>query len=288
MTRIFQAIPRPGAPPAPPVPPAAPDGVRGEMARELEIGREIQRGFLPTELPGWPGWELAAVFEPARQVSGDFYDAFHMADGLLIGVVVGDVCGKGVGASLFMALFRSLIRVVATQVVRSGRTSVMGGDDDRLFVALHVANDYIAQVHGSANMFATAFAAVVNPRSGDVRWVNAGHDPGLVVAADGGVRERLEPTGPALGLFPGITLTVGETRLQRGETLLVTTDGVSESRAPGGAFFGDERLAALCAAPVAGAADLTGRVTDAVHAFAAGEEPADDLTLLAVHRAVRR
>jgi CheY-like chemotaxis protein len=164
--------------------------------RELDVGREIQRGFLPAELPRWPGWELAASFEAARQVSGDFYDAFFLAEGALIGVVVGDVCGKGVGASLFMALFRSLIRAVATQVVRTGRTAVLGGDDDRLFTALHIANDYIAEEHGAANMFATAFAGVLNPRSGVVRWVNAGHDPALVVAPGGGVVARLAPTGP--------------------------------------------------------------------------------------------
>lgn len=252
--------------------------------RELDVGREIQRGFLPAELPRWPGWELAASFEAARQVSGDFYDAFFLAEGALLGVVVGDVCGKGVGASLFMALFRSLIRAVATQVVRTGRTAVLGGDDDRLFTALHIANDYIAEEHGAANMFATAFAGVVNPRSGVVRWVNAGHDPALVVAAGGGVRERLEPTGPALGLFPGIELTVHEARLARGETLLVTTDGVSEARDRAGGFFGEARLEALCGASAGSAAGLTTRVVDAVHAFTAGAEPADDLTLLAVHR----
>jgi serine phosphatase RsbU (regulator of sigma subunit) len=254
-----------------------------EMARELEVGREIQAGFLPAELPRATGWEVAASFEPARQVSGDFYDAFQMADGMRIGFVVGDVCGKGVGASLFMALFRSLIRAVATRKVRSGHT-VVGDPESQLFGGLAMANDYIADVHGAANMFATVFAAAVDPLTGGVRWVNAGHEPALVVAANGGIRARLAPVGPALGLFPGITLTSQYVKLAPGETLLVTTDGVSEARDGAGAFFGDDRLEALCAHPAGGAAALAARVTDAVHAFAAGAEPADDLTLMAVHR----
>jgi serine phosphatase RsbU (regulator of sigma subunit) len=253
------------------------------MARELAIGREIQAGFLPASLPQVAGWDLAAAFEPARQVSGDFYDAFLMADGLRIGVVVGDVCGKGVGASMFMALFRSLIRAVATRVVRSGRTLV-DDPDSQLFGGLSLANDYIAEVHGAANMFATVFAAAVNPLSGGVRWVNAGHDPAFIVAAGGGVRARLAPGGPALGLFPGVTLTTGSAKLAPGETLVIATDGVSEARNRDGEFFGDERFDRLCAEPVGGAAELTGRVTAALRDFGVGADPADDVTIVAVHR----
>ncbi len=264
--------------PADPAPLVAPNAAE----RDLEIGRAIQASFLPASLPEGGGWEFAAVSEPARQVSGDFYDAFEI-DGAAVGVVVGDVCGKGVGAALFMALFRTLIRAVGTQAVRSGMT-VVGRPDTRLVGALHVANDYIARVHGSANMFATVFAAAINPFNGAVRWVNAGHEPALVLGAGGGVRARLEPNGPALGLFPDAPLGVGDALLAPGETLLVTTDGVSEARDPAGRFFGDERLVALCGDAPRAAGALVRRVTDAVGAFAAGAEAADDLTLMAVHR----
>jgi sigma-B regulation protein RsbU (phosphoserine phosphatase) len=84
------------------------------LERELEIGREIQKSFLPEELPRVPGWEIAARFQPARQVAGDFYDAFALPEAGRIGLVVADVCDKGVGAALFMALFRSLLRATAT------------------------------------------------------------------------------------------------------------------------------------------------------------------------------
>ena len=257
------------------------------LARELEVGREIQRGFLPASLPEWPGCELAAAFEGARQVSGDFYDAFPSADETQLTLVVGDVCGKGVGAALFMALFRSLIRAVATRAMRSG-TTLVGTVDDRLLVALTTANDYIAREHGSANMFATVFAASLNTITGTVRYVNAGHEPPLVLGAAGGVRARLPPTGPALGLLPDAPLRMESVRLALGETLLIATDGVTEARDAAAAFFGEPRLLALCEPPTASAESLVARVREAVHAFAAGSEPADDVTLLAARRTTLR
>src|SRR4029077_3292486 len=84
------------------------------LERDLEIGREIQKSFLPEELPRVAGWEIAARFRPARQVAGDFYDAFALPSSGRIGLVIADVCDKGVGAALFMALFRSLLRATAT------------------------------------------------------------------------------------------------------------------------------------------------------------------------------
>jgi serine phosphatase RsbU (regulator of sigma subunit) len=250
-----------------------------QLERELEIGREIQAGFLPDTLPTPPGWELAAVFEAARQVSGDFYDAFALPGGQ-VALVVGDVCGKGVGAALFMALFRTLIRASAT--------AEPAGDGDgaaRVCGALRAANDYIAHTHGAANMFATVFAAALDPATGVLDYVNAGHEAPFVVAADGGVRAELAPTGPAVGMFPDAPFALASARLAPGEAFLVHTDGAGEARDPAGGFFGDARLRALCDAPAGGAADLAARVRDAVHAFAAGAEPADDLTLLAVRRA---
>src|SRR4030042_5626379 len=88
------------------------------LERELDIGREIQMGFLPAQLPGMKGWDIAAYFTSAREVAGDYYDAFLLPDGNLI-CVIGDVCGKGVGAALYMSLFRSLIRTTSTSDIAS-------------------------------------------------------------------------------------------------------------------------------------------------------------------------
>src|SRR5439155_21304688 len=113
------------------------------LERELEIGREIQAGFLPDALPAAAGWELAARFVPARQCAGDFYDAFALPGGGL-GLVVADVCDKGVGAALFMALFRSLLRATATE----GTAGVARAD--LLERTVRLTNDYIARTHGRA------------------------------------------------------------------------------------------------------------------------------------------
>ena len=130
------------------------------LERELEIGREIQRGFLPEEIPEPDGWELRAHFRPARQVAGDFYDAFPLPGGR-VAIVLADVCGKGVGAALFMALFRSLFRALAEPQFAAASEPSEG-----LRATVQGTNDYIARTHGSANMFATVFFAVLDPAPG--------------------------------------------------------------------------------------------------------------------------
>ena len=142
------------------------------LERELEIGREIQMGFLPEELPQADGWEIAAYLKAAREVAGDFYDAFMLPDGT-IGLVVADVCDKGVGAALFMTLFRSLIRAAATT---DGFGESAGSTAEvRLQHTIELTNNYIAETHGSTGMFATVFFGILDPRSGLLTYINGGH-----------------------------------------------------------------------------------------------------------------
>ncbi|HEU4721648.1 MAG TPA: fused response regulator/phosphatase, partial [Gemmatimonadaceae bacterium] len=209
------------------------------LERELEIGREIQLGFLPDALPDLPGWELRAHFRPARQVAGDFYDAFALPEGR-VALVLADVCGKGVGAALFMALFRSLIRALAEPQFAAAASAAEG-----LRNTMQATNDYIARTHGRANMFATAFAAVLDPATGALHYVNAGHEPPAIVDASGHVRARLAPTGPALGLLPELDFAVATERLDAAETLFAYTDGVVDARDLQDEAFGEERLIAL-------------------------------------------
>jgi serine phosphatase RsbU (regulator of sigma subunit) len=245
------------------------------LERELEIGREIQMSFLPDSLPQPAGWEIAASFHPARQVAGDFYDAFSLPDGR-IGLVIADVCDKGVGAALYMALFRTLIRAGAEAGASANGASMTSSLIARV-------NDYIATTHGRANMFATIFFAVLDPVSGRVAFVNAGHEPAAVMAP-AGVRARLAPTGPAAGLLPERQFRTAETVVEKGETLLAFTDGVTEARGPDGQLFGQERLLRLLAEPSPSAAARLARIADAIRAHAAGADPSDDLTLLAAWR----
>jgi len=247
------------------------------LEREIDIARDIQAGFLPAELPRAEGWELAACFEPARQVGGDFYDAFAL-DGGRIALVVADVCGKGVGAALFMALFRSLLR--------AGAERTLDGTDAlpaQLPALLASTNDYIARTHDGANMFATMFVGVLDPADGSLGYVNAGHEAPAIAAADG-VRKRLDPTGPAVGMMPGMAFAFARETLAPGELLLMFTDGVTDSRDPSGVMFQEARLLPLLSAG-RGAGALVAAIRDAVHSHAAGEPPFDDITMLAVSRA---
>ena len=258
------------------------------MERELEIGREIQRGFLPASLPRPDGWEVAAVFRPARQVAGDFYDMFELPCGSVM-LVVADVCDKGVGAALFMALFRSLFRAVATEEPRATPADEAAGTDDalapaeaRLRRAIRVTNDYIARTHGAANMFATFFAAVLDPATGELRYVNGGHEPPAVLGP-AGARTRLAPTGPAVGMLPDLEFGVGRERLAPGETLVAFTDGVTEARDAAGTFLAASALDTLLA-PAPSAAALLDRASALVAAHAGDGELWDDVTMLAVRR----
>jgi sigma-B regulation protein RsbU (phosphoserine phosphatase) len=272
---------------------SVPDAER--LAREMEVARNIQRDFLPESLPVAMGVQLDAALHPAREVSGDFYDAFVLPPSGTIVLVVGDVCDKGVGAALFMALFRSLIRASADPV-GGGAIQMIGGRRTLVRQALESAtaadllvrvagftNDYIARLHGRTNMFATVFLGALDPRDGQLDYLNAGHEPAILVAADGTTRE-LRPTGPALGLLPDMAFGAGQARLERGHSLLAFTDGLVEARSPAGAAFGTERLREALRANNTSAANLVRGVVEALDAFTGQAEPHDDVTLLAATR----
>lgn len=265
------------------------------MRREMSVARSIQRDFLPESLPEVSDMELEAALRPARHVSGDFYDSFLLTSGQVI-LVVGDVCDKGVGAALFMALFRSLIRASADPV-GGGAIQMIGGRHTMVMQALQTAspadlltrvagftNDYIARLHGRTNMFATVFLASLDPCSGELVYVNAGHEPALVIAPDGGI-EELRPTGPALGMLPDSRFTAVTRRLEKGHSLFAFTDGVVEAHSPTGEVYGAERLREVLRAQRSGpTSELVRGVLDALQTFGGYSDPHDDLTLLAARR----
>jgi serine phosphatase RsbU (regulator of sigma subunit) len=274
-------------------PPSLSDAER--LAREMEVARNIQRDFLPETLPVAMGVELEAALQPAREVSGDFYDAFLLPPSGTIVLVVGDVCDKGVGAALFMALFRSLIRASADPV-GGGAIQMIGGRRTLVRQALEAAtpadlltrvasftNDYIARLHGRTNMFATVFLGALDPGIGQLDYVNAGHEPALIVPLDGDIRE-LRPTGPALGLMPDAGFRAGKTTLEPGDGFFAFTDGLVEARSPDGDVFGAERLRAALQANNSSAGSLVRGVLDTLRAFTGPAEPHDDVTLLAASR----
>ena len=267
------------------------------LSREMAVARGIQRDFLPETLPEVRGVTLEAVLRPAREVSGDFYDVFTIPPNGTIVMVVGDVCDKGVGAALFMALFRSLIRASADPV-SGGAIQMIGGRRTLVRQSLEAAtpadmltrvagftNDYIARLHGRTNMFATVFLAALDPLYGGFDYVNAGHEPALVVGPDG-TTVALKPTGPALGLFPEQVFKAGQGRLERDQSLIAFTDGLVEARNLAGEAFGAARLQAALQRSDPAGPGLVRRVVDAAKAFIGAAEPHDDMTVLGATRTI--
>jgi serine phosphatase RsbU (regulator of sigma subunit) len=244
------------------------------LERELEIGRQIQQGFLPREIQSPEGWQIATFFRAAREVSGDFYDVFPLAENQLA-LVIGDVTDKGVGAALYMALFRTLFR---TLLSTNGFTGA--GSGNSLSAATKFINDYVCTVHESES-FCTAFVAVLDTSSGKLSYVSAGQDHPLALRTPGALEEIL-PTGPAIGAMDDAQFALGELQLNPGDALFCYTDGLLDIRNPAGDSFGGENLRALVKGK-----DITALVNEIVTAldkFSQGAVQYDDITMLMVRK----
>jgi serine phosphatase RsbU (regulator of sigma subunit) len=247
------------------------------LERELKIGRAIQRGFLPREIPQPKGWEIATFFRPARLVSGDFYDAFELPDGN-IALMVGDVCDKGVGSALYMALYRSLLRAVASEDAFLGDEPP--GTEQRLQRSVNLTNLYICQTHRKPR-FITLFFGILDPKSGDLQYISAGHDPPILLN-NGKVKDRIMPTGPLIGFFEDAQYGIERIKLQKNELLLIYTDGVIDAENGQKERFEHERLEAVVSRPRKSAAELLENIDAQLSAFTGDAAQFDDVTLLAV------
>ncbi|HET9587517.1 MAG TPA: SpoIIE family protein phosphatase [Anaerolineales bacterium] len=253
------------------------------LERELEIGHNIQQGFLPSHLPELNGWDIAAYFKAAHEVAGDFYDAFRLPDGNLI-CVVGDVCDKGVGAALFMTLFRSLIRATSlTDLFCSGTDIKTLTPAERVRHVISFTNNYIAETHLEANMFATVFASILNVRDGKLTYVNCGNEPPILFGS-GETVTVLRPTGPVVGLFPDTDFRPREISMEKGDLLLAFTDGIPDARNPQDDSFGNERLLECLKGGLTTAAGLSRTIEEQLHEFMGPAQQFDDITLLVVGR----
>jgi len=246
------------------------EAVREAQERDLAIAREIQLGLLPSDLAarvkGTP-FDVHAVIEPARLVGGDLFEVLRVSDDRLV-IAVGDVCGKGIPAALFMAVAVTLLRTLARQCEAPDEI-------------LRRLNDELA-AQNPRDMFVTLVCLDV--RAGRVTCANAGHDSSLLVGS-GPPRSVFPSTGTVLGLFPGRTYESESLELSPGDSLVLSTDGVSEARNPADELFGDERLRA-CFAEGGGttARESVDRLLRQVRDFAAGAAQSDDITILALRR----
>lgn len=268
------------------------------LNNELEKGRQIQIDFLPYEIPKLANWEISACFYPAKQVAGDFYDAFKIEN--QVGLVIADVCDKGVGAALFMALFRSLIRIFSNQNTLRGTASHVleeykptegwiGESHINLAHtnALHavtLTNDYVSQNHWELSMFATLFFGVLDPDTGIMSYICGGHEP-LFILGKSGLKATLNPTGPAVGMMPNSKFKIKQVQLEPGDILLGYTDGVTEGKNPDGHLFTKDRLLALIEQPTTSASELVERIKEHLFQYIADAPQFDDITMLSIHRA---
>jgi serine phosphatase RsbU (regulator of sigma subunit) len=252
----------------------------------MNIARDIQKEFLPARLPEIAGWDIAYYFKAAKEVAGDFYDAFILPDGTLT-FIVADVCGKGIGAALFMSLFRSLIHAAATADQFSpGQEQKTFTPEERLLHVILLTNNYVTETHGEASMFATIFIGILNPKNGRLCYINGGNEPALVVDKDRKIQSRLSRTGPAIGVIAQAKFVVSEIALAHDDLLLAFTDGIPDTRNINGEFFGNERLQALLT-PDSTPAELLSKIESELNQFIGEAEQYDDITLLAIKRNAR-
>jgi len=246
---------------------------QARLAGELEAARRIQVGLLPDPRALFAGerrFSLEASLAPARTVGGDFYDCFLVDEHRLF-FVVADVSGKGLPASLFMALSKSLLKSIALRAREPEPGEI-----------LTAANAEIGR-DNPESLFVTAFAALLDLRTGVLAFSSAGHEPALGRRTDGTLEVLDHAGGPPLCVIEGFEYPTARRQLAPGELVCLVTDGVTEAMNPRGELYGAARMRELLARASDGAPEaLVRALVEDIAAFAAGAEPADDVTLLSV------
>src|SRR5215213_8054966 len=238
--------------------------------QELRVARLIQQTLLPKNVPDLPGYGLAAYYQPAREVGGDFYDFLDLEDGRF-GLVVGDVTDKGVPAALVMATTRTLLRASAQRLDSTGEV-------------LKRVNEVMVQ-DIPPNMFITCLYAILDPETGLLSYANAGHDLPYRRKASAGGAEELRATGMPLGLLPGMEYEEKEIVLERGDSVLFYSDGLVEAHDPQREMFGFPRLQGLVAGHRTGGEAMVNFLLSELSRFTGDEwGQEDDITLVTLER----
>jgi serine phosphatase RsbU (regulator of sigma subunit) len=244
---------------------------RERIEQELRVASLIQQTLLPKTLPELPGYDVAAYYQPAREVGGDFYDFLDLEDGRF-GLVVGDVTDKGVPAALVMATTRTMLRAAAQRLLSPGEV-------------LQRVNDVLVQ-DIPPNMFVTCLYAILDTESGRLVYANAGHDlPYRRRAGRSDGAEELRARGMPLGLMPGMGYEEKEIVLEKGESVLFYSDGLVEAHDPRREMFGFPRLQGLVGAQRSGGSSLISFLLSELRRFTGeGWEQEDDITLVTLDR----
>ena len=200
---------------------------KARMERELKVASDIQMSILPDVLPVHPNFDFGGRILPARQVGGDFYDVFDLGENR-IGVLIGDVADKGVPSAIFMARAHALI-------IAEADTSTSPGE------VLRKVNTHITRLEKSTQ-FVTALYGVLDTQTGELTYARAGHEPPLLLSADGTIERLPFQSGMALGLWENIALDEHSFSMPKGSLLVLFTDGMTDCRNPKGEPFGLERI----------------------------------------------
>ena len=242
-----------------------------KVSQELAIAKKVQATFLPPEVPEIEGWQIAVTLEPAREMSGDFYDFIPLPNGR-IGLVIADVADKGMGSALYMALSRTLIRTFAPDF------------DTAPEQALCAANRRVL-ADSSSDLFVTVFYAILDPASGVLTYCNAGHNPPFLYSGNGSGMQQLTRTAIPIGVLPEPPWAQGSIQMEPGDLLLMYTDGVTEAEDEADNFFGEARLQAVAEANLGRSVDIVeSKVVTAVLDFVGDAPQFDDITLMLLAR----
>jgi sigma-B regulation protein RsbU (phosphoserine phosphatase) len=243
---------------------------KGRLERELQVAREVQSNLIPQKNPEITGWEFSASWQPARQVSGDFYDYIPL-DETQLGIVIADVTDKGMPAALFMADSRSIVRASVSIPTHPAN-------------AISSANRLISA--DSANgMFVSLFYGKLDTESGKLTYVNAGHNPPYLYNAKLDSFSEFERTGLALGIESEAEFEQREIQLQHGDFILLYTDGVTEATNAEEDLYGKDRLASLLNQHRrSNVIKIKAAIEDAVTEFIGDISPSDDITMMLVKR----
>ncbi|CAN7529335.1 SpoIIE family protein phosphatase [Bosea sp. LjRoot90] len=238
------------------------------METELDIARSLQGAMLPQRMPKHPSYSGRAIMRPARELGGDFYDFFVIGEDE-IGLVIADVSGKGVPAAFFMAISRTVLQASARERRSAGE-------------CLAETNSILCE-QNPLDMFVTVFYGILNLRTGELSYANGGHNPPIVVRESGEVTELPVTGGIAMGIMPGLSYEQGSLMLEKGDTLFLYTDGISEAMDTQGREFTVSRLLASLSESHHHSLDIVvSNVTDAVSRFVGDAPQHDDITYLVV------